>query len=325
MIPNQPQEHLKTLCSGGEIAYCCSAPSDVFKACVQERSLSRQQVGVRAPDEVFRRVVVAELCEADLDRAPGGISRESFGHVRKALANPPDVDVRQCTDELIATKAHDQVIGAQTRPKGVGDGDEQGISGEVTFGVVDQLQTVDIDERDHQLFRGTTRTIYLPLKLLHPGTPPPDVGQFICVRGFAVERSLGTIARRQGTVMGGLCAFFGGPGAIGRRPGTIIGRPLTIAGCPECMLLSSHRPRRVARGAHSRGAGVPRLGYLAAPGRHLSTLVCRDVSRDSGSQTSARLLFSEIRGVLAVRTGSVTSPLISALGGLLIAGDLVLV
>ena len=95
-------------------------------------------------------------------------------HVGEAFANRFEVGIWQRTHKLIATEAHDQVVGAQTRPQGVGDGDEKRISGKVTLDVVDLLQPINIDESDHKLFGSTTCTVYLPLKLLHPAAPPPD-------------------------------------------------------------------------------------------------------------------------------------------------------
>jgi hypothetical protein len=205
-----------------------------------------QQIGICALDEILGRVVVAKLCNADCDRSLRGTLRQSIGHVGKASANAFDVSIRQRAHKLIATEPHDQVVGAQTRPQGIGDGDEKRISGAVTLGVVDSLQTVDINTRDHQFFGSTPRTIYLPPKLLEPGSTLPDVGQLVGLRRFTVQRSLGAIVRRQYAVTGGLSTFLGRPdaiigrtGAIARCPGAIIRRTLPITRCFESLLLPS--------------------------------------------------------------------------------------
>jgi hypothetical protein len=188
-----------------------------------------QQIGICAPDDVLRRVIVDKLCDTDRDRSPGGTHRESIGHVGEALANALDVGIRQCTHKFIATEPHDQVVGAQSRPQGIGDGDKKGVPGTVTLGVVDSLQTVNINEGDYQFFRSATCTIYLPPKLIEAGGPLPDVGQLVGLRRFTVQSSLGAIPCRQDAVAGGLGTFFA-------RRGAIVGCTRAIARCPGAII-----------------------------------------------------------------------------------------
>ena len=133
------------------------------------------------------------------------------------------------------------------------------------------------------------------------------------------------IAPRMGEIAGGLSTIFGRSAAIPRRSGAIIRRTLTIARCLDRPLLSSHGPKRLGLLLPRLSGGVPLLGSLVARRCHLSTLVRRDISRHSGSPTSARLLISKMRRMLTMHTGQVTSPLISALGGFLVACGLILV
>jgi hypothetical protein len=127
-----------------------------------------------------------------------------------------------------------------------------------------------------------------------------------------------------GDIAGGLTTIFGRSGAIPRRSGAIKRRTLTIARSSVRPLLSSHRLRRLDLLPRLSG-GVPLLGSLVARFSRLSTLVRRDISRHSGSPTSARLLISKMRRMLTMHTGQVTTPLISALGGFLITCGLILV
>jgi hypothetical protein len=183
----------------------------------------------------------------------------------------------------------------------------------VTLVVIHSLQTIDIDEGDHQILGRTTCTIYLPLQLLHPRAPPTDVGQLIGLRRLTVHRGLSTIARRQGAIARGRGTFLGRsdalirrPGAIIRGTGTIILRPLTISRCPERLILA-------------------RIGCLIARPRHLVTLIRRDLARGRGSQTSAGLPISEMRRMLTMHTAYVTNPLIGPHSGFLVTGGLILI
>ena len=113
----------------------------------------------------------------------------------------------------------------------------------MTLGVVDRLQTVDIDEGDDELGGGSPCSIYLLSELLHAGTPPPDVGQLIRLRRFAVQGGLSAILRRHGAVVGRMSAFFGCATAIVRRPGAIGRRLLAVVRCSEDLILAPCRSR----------------------------------------------------------------------------------
>ena len=187
-------------------------------------------------------------------------------------------------------------------------------------GVVDLLQAVDVNERHHQIFGSTTRSIHLPLKLLHPGATPSDLGQLVRLGRFSIQRSLGTVARCKGAVARGLRTFLGRPvtifrcpGAIIRGPGSVIGRLLTIERSSVSTLSSPH-PHRLDLIAPRSGAGVPHLSYLIPRGCHLRTFVRGDVAGNRDSQTSAGLLIAESGRMLAVRSCQVTSLLIPRCG-----------
>jgi hypothetical protein len=66
----------------------------------------------------------------------------------------------------------------------------------VTLSVVDLLQTIDIDERDHKPFFGSASALQLTLELFHARSAPSDMGQFIDLGRLAVKRGLNPVARR---------------------------------------------------------------------------------------------------------------------------------
>src|SRR5271167_3092780 len=95
------------------VCECVSSISD--KPCSAILPTS-QQVGVGAADELLGRVVVAELREADSDRALGGTCRQGGRHTGEALVDAVGIGIWQCTHKLIAAVAHDQVVGAHAFP-----------------------------------------------------------------------------------------------------------------------------------------------------------------------------------------------------------------
>lgn len=165
----------------------------------------------------------------------GGSRGQRGGYVGEPLANAANVGVRECAYELIAAEAHDQIVGAQAGSKGVGDGGEQGVSGEVTLGVVDLLESVDVDEGEDETLAAAVCSVYLSLQLLDPGTSSPDVCQLIDLRRFSIPCGLRAFVCGLGELALGLRAFLAGSGAIGSRSGAVGGccgaigrRPLTI-------------------------------------------------------------------------------------------------
>src|SRR5271166_5322330 len=191
-----------------------------------------EQILIRTVDEGLCRVALAERRKANRDRASSWTLRESLGYVRKASVSISNAHIWQCTDKLVATEAHDQVVGAQTRLQRISNGDQQAISGEVAHGVVDCLKTVDVTKRDDQLLGDSACPIYLSLKLCQAGTSPPDVSQFIGLRRLAVLRRLDTFARRLLAVVNRLRTFLGCPQTIVCRAGAIVCGALTKLGRP---------------------------------------------------------------------------------------------
>lgn len=283
------------------------------------------QVSIRTADHVLGGVLVAELCKANRDRGFGGTPRQCIGDLVKAFANPLDVGVRQRAYELIATEAHDQVIGAQALPQRLGDRDQKRVSGKMAHGVVDPLQAIDVDECDHQMLGSAMGTVHLALKLLHPGAAAPDVRELVGLRRFPVKRRLGAITRRQGAIVGGVGAFLGGSCAIVGGTRTIVRRALAIVRGPESALCAPRRSRRLDRFPARPRARRPCGGYLVARRCHLGALVCGDIPRHAGPQASMSLLVANLRRVLTMFAADVASLLIGSREGFPITGGLVLV
>jgi hypothetical protein len=72
----------------------------------------------------------------------GDRSAESFGNFGCVIERA----VREHERELLAAHPADEVIGAQQRRRGRGDGRQDGVSGRVPVGVVDLLEVVDVDD-----------------------------------------------------------------------------------------------------------------------------------------------------------------------------------
>jgi hypothetical protein len=227
-----------------------------------------QQVGIGAPNEILSVVAVDELREADSDGARGWTGPQKTGHLAKTPANLLERGIRQRTNELVAAEAHDQVIGAQAGSQGVGDGDQQGISGEVTLGVVDLLQAVDVDERDYKPFAGSASALQLALELFHACATPSDMGQLVDLGRLAVKRGLSPVARRHRTIMRRLLAFRGRPEAICRSLGAIVRSPPTITRDSQ-RLLFRHRA--------SPSAPLAPLGYPIARRSYASAFLGCDI------------------------------------------------
>ncbi len=279
-----------------------------------------QQIGVCAVDEIFRRVAVIELCEADRDRAAAAAAGQSTGHVGKTLPDLAEIGIRQRAHELVAAVAHHQVVGAQARSQGVSDGEQQRIARHVTIGVVDLLQAIHIDEGDHELGVCAARAVHLALKLLHPSAASADVRQLIDLRGRTVDRGLSTISRGQGALLRGLRSFLsrartiiGRSCTIGRSTSTIIGGPLTIAGLAEgpvplwLALRLQGRPRMITR----RLASVSHLRDPIALGGRLIALISGDLPRHPSSQTRVSLLVAQVHRMLAMQASRLANLLVS--------------
>ena len=290
-----------------------------------------QQISVRAMDEILRRIALVELGESNRDRAPARAAGQSAGHVEKALPDPSDIRIRQRAHELVTAVAHHQVVGAQARSQGVGDGEQQGIASEVTLGVVDLLQAVHVDEGDHQLSVRAACSIHLALKLLHPSAAPADVSQLIDLRSRTVDCRLSSIARGQGALTRRLRSFFGRPRTvigcsrtIGRSTGAIISGSLTVARSAEGSLLLSSRLRGHARIIASHLAGVSHLRDLIALRGHLIALIRGDLPRHPDAQTRVRLVVAHVHRMIAMLASRLASLQIATPEGFQIAGGLIL-
>jgi hypothetical protein len=294
----------------------CSADSGVLTA--------SQEIDIRPTDEILDAIAIDELCEANGDGARGWTGPQKPGHLAKAPANLLKRGIRQRTNELIAAEAHDQVIGAQAGSERVGDRDQQRIAREVTLGVVDLLQTVDIDERDHKPFARSASALALTLELFHTRPAPSNMGQLIDLGRLAVKRGLNPVARRHRTITRGLLAFRGRPETICRCIGAIVRSPPAITRDPQ-QLLSRHRTSRSSRTITRPNTLVSPLGYPIARRGYTSALPGRDIPRGRHIQTSTSLPVSQLSRVLTSRADLTTNLLAGSRRRFLIAGRLILI
>jgi hypothetical protein len=294
----------------------CSAHSGALTA--------SQEIDIRPADEILDAIAIDELCEANGDGARGWTGPQKPGHLAKAPANLLKRGIRQRTNELIAAKAHHQVIGAQAGSQRVGDRDQQRIAREVTLRVVDLLQTVDIDKRNHKPFARSASALALTLELFHARPAPSNMGQLIDLGRLAVKRGLNPVARRHRTITRRPLAFRSRPETICRGIGAIVRSPPTITRDPQ-HLLSRHRTSRYGRTIPRLSAQVPPLGYPIARRSYASALPGRDIPRARRIQTSTSLPASQLSRVLTSRADLATNPLTGSRRRFLIAGRLILI
>jgi hypothetical protein len=283
-----------------------------------------QQVAIGAPNQVLGAVAIDELREADGDGARGWTGPQKTGHLAKAPANLLKRGIRQRTNKLIAAETHDQVIGAQAGPQGIGDRDQQSIARKVTLRVVDLLQTVDIDERDHKPFAGSASALALTLELFHACPAPSDMGQLIDLGRLSIKRRLNPVARRHHTITRRLLAIRGRPETIGCSIGAIIRGPPAITRDPQ-HLLSRHCTDRSDRPITRLGAPVPTVSYLIARRSYASTLLGRNIPCSRRIQASTSLPYSQLSRVLTSLADLVTNLLTDSRRRFLIAGALILI
>ena len=150
-------------------------------------------------------------------------------------------------DELVATVANDHVVGAKPRSQRVGDSDQQLVSRRVTPGVVHRLETVDIDECNHQLLilpphpgdlavqrQDTCATQICACERIERGSPPvalrdDSIGQCIVAIVLCVDAAIS--AGR--TIHERLSAILFGLGTLPRRCQSILRRMHSIGCCCE--------------------------------------------------------------------------------------------
>jgi hypothetical protein len=188
----------------------------------------------------------------------------------------------------------------------------------VTSRVVDLLQAVDIDERDHKPFAGPASALQFTLELFQARSAPSDVGQLIDLGRLAVKRGLNPLARRHQTITRGLLAFGGCPEPIGCSIGAIVCSPPAITRDPQ-RLLSHHRtiPRP--------SAPVPPLSSPVALPSYPIALIGRETPRTRRIQTSTSLPDSHLSRVLTSRAKLATYLRTGSRRQFPIAGNLILI
>ncbi len=87
-------------------------------------------------------------------------------------------------DELLPAPARDRVEAAQRMPQARGDLDEDGVAGDVSERVVDELEVVDVDEQDPGRQRVGARALELGVEHLGEVAPVEDGGQRVRTRGL---------------------------------------------------------------------------------------------------------------------------------------------
>jgi hypothetical protein len=184
--------------------------------------------------------------------------------------------------------------------------------------IVDLLQTVDVDERNHKPFAVSARPLHLTLELFYARSAPSDMGQLINLGRLAVKRSLNPIARRHQTITRGLLAFGGRPETIGCSIGAIIRSPPAITRDPQHLLA---RHRTITR----LSAPVPSLGYSVALRSHPIALLSCETPRARRIQTSTRVPDSHLGRVLTSRADLAPHLRTGARRQFLIAGKLILI
>lgn len=194
----------------------------------------------------------------------------------------------------------------------------------MTLRVVDLLQIVDIDERDHKPLAGSPSALALTLELFQACPAPSDMGQLIDLGRLPVKRRLNPVARSHLTIMRRLLAIRGCPETIGCSNGAIIRGPPAITRDPQ-HLLSRQLARRSAHPTTRLSAPVPPVSYLVAGRSYTSALLARYIPCGRRTQTSPRLPDSQLSRVLTSRADLATNLLTDSRRQFLITGALILI
>src|SRR5262249_61184883 len=99
----------------------------------------------------------------------GDPSREQLGATLAGL--------RRHDAELVAALAEDPVLGADLNVEHGGNGGEDGVANEMSLGVVDDLEAIEIEHEDGELPPSSAVAAGLVIQALHQGTVVADPGQ----------------------------------------------------------------------------------------------------------------------------------------------------
>src|SRR5207247_663428 len=203
-------------------------------------------------------------------------------------------EVRHRTDDLVTAVAHDDVVGADIRAKGLTDVSKQRVAGQMALTVVDLFEAIDVDEREHERGARAMRTLELARHFLEPEPARPSTGQF-------VRRSKRQIVWRFRAVPERLSAFTARLFAIGGGAGTVVGclrpvgrRPRPVPPRPRQDVLAA-RVRVVLQIVQTSQRITPRRAAITKRGRPITLL------RRSQSRRGALIAYCRYGGTVATR------------------------
>ncbi len=158
---------------------------------------------VGALDQVVGGVVGLELRQADGDRSRRGFLGEHRVGMRQALGDSVLAEAGDHAHELIASEANGQVVWPELGLQRLGDIVQQPVAGGVTTPVVDDLERIDVDERDDQRLTAAPGPAQVTLKLQQTGPTQVGPGELIqggrpsiCGRVTAVVQSMSAVQDR---------------------------------------------------------------------------------------------------------------------------------
>ncbi len=121
------------------------------------------------------------------------------------------------TDELISTVADDRVERAKPRADLANHGLQRAVAGRVAIAVVDDLEVVDVDEREDEPPVRSARAVDLVRECQPTHLAPVAAGQFIEVSRLQLRLEAGPFASRVRAIQRRALAIRGGARPIGRR------------------------------------------------------------------------------------------------------------
>ena len=150
---------------------------------------------VGALDHVVEPFVRSELGEADAHRCPGRRFGQRADDALEALLGRLETGPHQHADELVTSVAHQHVVRSKTPAQRRTQLPQEIVAVGVAARVVDSLQVVDVEERDHQLLPDPVSSIDCLSQLVVTGVAGQHPGEIVSVRTLEFVRRPATLER----------------------------------------------------------------------------------------------------------------------------------
>jgi hypothetical protein len=173
------------------------------------------QRGIRSLKKILELIAGTQLAKSDADPPTARPAREVRPDDRATLPSASPVDAADSECELVPPEANDRLVGADIRADRRHEISQDVVPGQMTVGVVDPLEPVHVNDREHQRTVRTMGALDLGTQQVLPEPAAESAGEVVEMRAAQGRHGAGSPLGRAPPVYRRPPSVVLGAGAIG--------------------------------------------------------------------------------------------------------------